>query len=387
MASSRSSAWAAGAAAAVVLVSPVPIHAQVEREVRGTLSHVVGARAQPRAGAWVTLHRVGTDRSGPVDSMLSSPAGAYVFHYRATGDTSALYFVSTRFDGIAYFTSPLHAPVVRGEAADLTVYDTTSGPVPIHVQGRHIVVMAPDSGRSRRVVEVFELSNDSSVTRVAGAQERPTFETQLPDGARDMRAGNGEITGDALAFTSGRARVLAPIAPGVKQFSFNYRLDLGRGPMAFPSFAPASVLEVLIEDEQGTVSGAGLREAAAATLNGRRFRRFLAQEVRAATVIAVTAATTGAAAAMNPRIGLIVTAVGATLLVGLAGGMLRRGPSRARRPESDDPEELARQLSALDAAFGEIAEPTADERADHYEARARLTARRAAALARRDGPT
>jgi hypothetical protein len=401
LASSRSSAARAGRLLLAACLVPGVARAQDSarpggpatapevREVRGSITHVTARGARPLSGAWVTLHRVGTDNAGPMDSVRTPEDGRYSFRYRATGDSSALYFVSSRFAGIAYFTRPLKARVVTGEAADLIVYDTTSAAVPIHVRGRHIVLMAPDSGRSHRVVEVFELSNDSSVTRVVGTLDTPTFETTLPDGAGDMHAGDGEVTGDAMTFSDGRARVLAPIPPGIKQFSFSYRLPATRTAISIPSIAPVSVLEVLIDDEKGTVSGAGLRETAAANVNGRHFRRFLAQDAPANAVVAITAPTRSTMSPLNARIAMIVTAVGATLLLGLATGQLRRRPelARARRSTSDDPESLQRELAALETAFGELEAPGPDERADHYEARARLKARLAAAVARRDGLT
>lgn len=387
MGSSRSSARTVRAVGAAALLCPAVARAQPVREVRGAITHATAAGTRPLSGAWVTLHRVGTDGAGPVDSVRTGGDGAYRFRYRVTGDTNALYFVSSRFAAIAYFTPPLRQPVVSGPDAELVVYDTTSAPVPIRIRGRHLVLMAPDSAATRRVVEVFELSNDTSVTRVAAARDGATWETALPDGARDLRAGDGEVSGDRLEFAGGRARVVAPIAPGVKQLSFNYRLPAGRAPMAFPSLGAATALEVLLEDERGSVSGAGLREAQAATVNGRRLRRFLAKDAPAGAVITVTAPGAGASVTTNPRIALIVTAVGATLLLGLAGGTFLRKPERVRtrRAASDDPDALRRELAALDTAFGELAAPSADERADHYEARARLTARLTAALARRDG--
>ncbi|MFI5311620.1 MAG: hypothetical protein ACHQQ3_10325 [Gemmatimonadales bacterium] len=394
MASSRSD-WARTALFAACLVPALggAQHARgaaddpADREVRGTISHVTARGALPLAGAWITLHRVGSDNAGPMDSVRTGPGGRFDFHFHATGDSSTLYFVSSRFAGIAYFTPPLKQRLVTGPAADLIVYDTSSAPVTIHVRGRHVVVMAPDSASTRRVVEVFELSNDSSVTRVEGAHDGPTFETPLPDGARDLRAGDGEVTGDALVFGGGRARILAPIPPGIKQFSFNYRLPATREAIAVPSVAPTTVLEVLIEDVKGNASGAGLRETDATTVNGRRFRRFLSQDAPAASVVAVTAPTLSAPSATNTRIALIVTAVGAVLLLGLATGQLRRRPAvlRARRASSDEPDALEREIAALDKAFDELESPGPAERADHYEARAQLKARLTAALARRDG--
>jgi hypothetical protein len=86
-------------------------------------------RQAPVANQWVILHRVGHDRAGPLDSVRTTAAGAFSFQYRVTGDSDAVYFVSTSYGGVAYYTPPLRGPVVRGDDAALVVFDTTSGPV------------------------------------------------------------------------------------------------------------------------------------------------------------------------------------------------------------------------------------------------------------------
>ena len=57
--------------------------------------------------------------------------------------------MSTTYGGVAYFTSPLRdAERVAATTRRLTVFDTTSGPVAIHVGGRHIIVVgAPNAER------------------------------------------------------------------------------------------------------------------------------------------------------------------------------------------------------------------------------------------------
>ena len=45
-------------------------------------------------GVMVTLHRVGPDRSGPVESMRTRGDGSYAFRYQPTGSEDAIYFVS-----------------------------------------------------------------------------------------------------------------------------------------------------------------------------------------------------------------------------------------------------------------------------------------------------
>ena len=364
---------------------PVVLGAQ-EREARGQLRRASLTSSVPVARVWVTLHRVGKDGAGPLDSVRTDADGRYRFRFRARGDPAALYFASSSHGGIAYFTPPFKKARILGGEGDLFVYDTTSGPVPIHVRGRHLVIAAPDSGRARTVFEVFDLSNDSTLTRVAAARDGTTFETILPDGAREPRVGDGDITPEAISFANGRVRVAAPIAPGVKQLTFNYRLPLGGDAMAFVILEPTAVLEVMIEDQRGTAVGAGLRESMPVVVEGRNFRRFLAQDITANGVVRVTAPTRlGGVSSVQTAV--IVTAVGAGLLVVVASIAYRRGPltSRRRAAAAGDPDALARQIATLDAAFETNPSPTADDRADHYEMRARLKAQLTAALAARDG--
>ena len=299
--------------------------------------------------------------------------GRFSFRYRTIGDTTALYFVSSRYAGIAYFTPPLRKLLVTGGDADLVVFDTTSAVVPIHVQGHHIVVMAPDSTRQRRVIEAYELSNDSSITRVAGDRERPTFEAILPDGAREPRATDGDVAADASpSNAAGRVRLFAPIAPGIKQLSLAYHVAANGEPITVGSLAPVSVLEVLVEGTAGSVSGAGLKETEFAVLGGRRFRCFLMNDAPANSVISIVAP--AAQGSLNSRIALIVTAIGATMLLALARSFARRDPARARArtADADDPESLARQITALETSFANLEAPTAEQRADLYQARAHL---------------
>ncbi len=139
-----------------------PQPAAAAREARGLVSRITPKGDVPLAGNWVVLHRVGNDVAAPIDSMRTDARGKFDFHYRATGDTAAMYFIASSYDGIAYFTPPLRNAITATGDADLLVYDTTSAPVPIHVRGRHVIVTAPDTGKTRGVIEVYELSNDSS---------------------------------------------------------------------------------------------------------------------------------------------------------------------------------------------------------------------------------
>jgi hypothetical protein len=234
----------------------------------------------------VTLHRVGNDQAAPMDSVLADGKGRFTFRFVRSGDTHAIYFVSAVYGGIAYFTPPLAKSTVTGDDAEIAVFDTTSAPVSISSRGHHIVVSAVDANGKRNITEVYELANDSSVTRVA-ANGRAVWSATLPGRASNFRVAQGDIPAQSVKFESGKALVFAPIAPGLKQVSFTYDLPASAFPLTLPIIGETQILEVLIEDEKGTVNGAKLKEKAPVSIEKRNFRRFLADDVpgNSATVI------------------------------------------------------------------------------------------------------
>lgn len=230
------------------------------------------------------LHRVGPDSAGPLDSARSDASGRYSYSYHRSGSPDAVYFVSATHHGVTYFTVPLAFSTVSGEPAQIVVFDTTSSRIPITIRGRHIVVSAPTPAGVRPVTEVFELSNDTTVTLVSPRPSAPpTFSALLPKNARDPKVEQGDIPAESVTFTGGRVRVVAPLPPGVKQLAYSYTLGAGEFPLSVPVEAPIDVYEILIEESRGEARGeargARLSEQAAVTEGGRTFRRFLAQEV------------------------------------------------------------------------------------------------------------
>lgn len=368
---------------AVAQASAAAPHTAEGRVVRGAGQD----RLTPVAGQWVTLHRVGRDSAGPVDSARTRADGGYAFRWRPFGDSAALYFVSSSYHGIAYFTPPFRDAAASGDDAELVVYDTTSRAVPLGVQGHHVVLAAPDSSRRRRVIEVFELSNDSSVTRVAVGNDRPTWARRLPRGARDFRAGEGDVSPEAVVERDGEVRVFAPIAPGLKQVSYEYTLPVDAFPLDVPVLDATGVLEVLLEEPQASASGATLREVEPAEAEGRRFRRYLAQDVPANAVLRIQAPSPA------PRGGAryvpwLLLALGVVMLYALARSLTRR---TARRPEGasplpagESPERLAQAIVDLDAGWQRQRAPSADAEARYRARRDALKVRLNAAITRRD---
>jgi hypothetical protein len=344
----------------------------------------------PARDVWVTLHRVGKDTAGPIDSVRSDAAGTYRFRYMPFGAGDAVYFASTTYGGIAYFTAPLRDANATGDIAEITVFDTTSRTFPMSVKGRHLIVSKADSAEMRTVVEVFELSNDSLVTLVTAEQQNapPTWTVAIPAAAVDVRANEGEISPDAFAAQNGRVSVFAPIAPGVKQIAFSYKLPSSSFPLRVRTERPIVVFEVLVEEAQGDVKGQGFAAVDPVTLEGRNFRRFLAQDVKADADLVVEVPA-GATSGRNMYIAGLLVAVGFLMMLALTRSMQRAAAKRGRvaptlRPQEPDvplSERLAQEIAALDAVYARQESPSASVTAAYEARRAELKAALTQALA------
>ena len=281
----------------------------------------------PVAGAWVVLHRVGPDRAGPLDSVRSDSRGRYSFKYARTGSDQAVYFVSATYDGIAYFTPPLAEGKVSGDDGEITVFDTTSKRVPLTLRGHHVVVSTADANARRSVVEVYDLSNDSSVTRVAAGQkqESATWQTHITPGASDFKVGQGDISPGAVEFANGVVSVFAPLAPGIKQFSFSYSLPAKSFPLKLPLEKETGIYEIMIEEKAGSVTGPHLREVDPVTVDDRNFRRFLASDMPENSVAVIDLPPPPPSHTIDPRYLVALTLViGGSMVLALAQALRRR---------------------------------------------------------------
>ena len=364
------------------------------RRVVGRVVRPAGDSIGPAADAWVTIHRVGPDSAGPIDSARTDGAGHYAFRYRTWGSERAVYFVSVSYRGIAYFSQPLQKAIVEGDDAEITVFDTTSARVPLTVRGRHVIVLAPKAGADRReVVEVYELSNDTTVTAISGAASDgqgvlPTWTAVVPGDAREFRVGDGDVAPDAVRFADGRVELFAPLAPGLKQVSFAYTLPEDAFPLRVPLERPTSVLEVLVEGQAGAAGGAGLREVNPVMQDGHAFRRFLAQDAPAAAVASVSFPALATAGSRSAYVAAVVALAGVLMLGALAFAQRRRAGralAGVARPAAAA-DALARQIAALDAGFARLREPDPAARAAYETRRATLKRDLAAALAARGEP-
>ena len=336
----------------------------------------------PVPGVLVTIHRVGADSSGPIDSMRTDARGAYRFTYRRWGNADAIYFVSAVYRGIAYFSSPMRAAVVRGDEAEIIVFDTTTSPVRFTVQGHHYVIGGPRPTGVRDIVEVYEISNDTVVTATGRDSLSAVWSAPLPAGFTNFTPASGDVAASSLRARDGRVELVAPFAPGVKQFSFTYRLDARAFPLEIALDRPNALLEVLVEEPGAQVRSASLRSQGTATTEGRTFKRFLAQNAPQGERVRIEVPSDAAAARSTVVVGLSIAVMLAMISALWVAYRRGAGPRRVVVEPRDNVESLAGAIAALDARHDARDASLSDE--DYAAKRTALKARLSAALA--DGP-
>ena len=354
------------------------------RRVDGRLALGTREGPKPIGNHWVVLHRVGSDRAGPLDSMQTRTNGAYAFRYKTSGDTSAVYFVSTTYGGVAYFTSPFRGPVVTGDDATLTVFDTTSRPVSIKTGGRHLIIGLPQEGGRRPIGEVYDLENDSTVTLVARDSSSPVWTTHLPASAVAFQVNSsGEVGAGALTRAGNLVKLFVPLSPGLRQVAFTYELPPSAFPLSIPAERPTGVFEILVQEPTARVQAPSLREMAPVSTEGRTFRRFLAQELSENAVVRIDVPRVVGTERERVYFGVAITMLAAMLMALIFAarrGMHRPVGAEPARAESRS-QSLVREIASLDAAFEER-HPTDDAAVAAYrDRRAALKSELAEALA------
>ena len=341
---------------------------------------IPGPRETPVPGVVVTVHRVGPDAAGPLDSTRTDAAGRYRIAFTRSGSDEAVYFAAVVYRGIAYFSPPLHPGVTKGDDAVITVFDTSSHLIPFTIQGHHIVVGKPGDDGLRKVVEVFELSNDTLVTIVGKDSTSPVWSTALPHDATHFAGGQGDVAAEALEVRDGRVLLLAPFGPGVKQLSYSYDLPDGAFPLRVAMERQTGVLEVLLEEEGAQARSPTLRSLGTVAQQGRSFKRFLSQGTAPDEVVRIDVPTM-AFATRTRVLSALAVLIGLAMAAALARALLGRSSMRRAAPVAAPPrsESLVAALAALDARH-EAGDATLAP--DVYAAeRASLKARLTAALA------
>jgi len=382
LASSRRSALLAAALAASVAQAAAAQGGPLVLAGRA-LRMTLGGDSVPFAGAWIVGHHVDAERQGPVDSVRSDAGGRFRIVVRRP-DTAGVYVVSTRYRDIGYFGVPVPAADRAGAAAvTLVVYDTSAQGPALTVLLRHVVLTSPEADGSHRVLDIFQVHNPGTTTRVAPDTNQATWRTRLPAGIADFVLGESDISPAAVRRIGDELLVDAPFPPGDKQVLVTYTLPRDAREVRIPLDQATARLDILVEDGTTSAAGPGVQAGPPLEIQGRRFRRFGAERVAAGTQ--VTLRLRPVTDAGRRFAWLIVVAAGLALGAGVFLVLRRRGTTPAAAPPAaaERPDALAARIAALDERFDGRQAETAPEEWRRYTAqRAELKERLRAALAR-----
>jgi len=348
----------------------VPVAAQ-QTTTTGRVMRIAGTDTLPVVRALVVLHRIGRAQQGPVDTTLTDTRGQFRFRYAT--DTTAVFLISAGFAGIEYFSTALQGTAATPDSGLILFVADTSAAAPVQVASRHIVISKPDKSGLRPALEIVVLQNGGTTTRVAGDSAHPVWRARLPTGAVGAQAGNGDYSPEALLFRGDSVLLFAPVAPGDKQLIYTYSLPANPGRVRVPMLDSVAVLNLLLEEQEVPVRGAGLTRAGPQTIENRTFEQWNGP-APAGAVLEI-----GFGGGLSRWLLPALVSLVALVLAFVTIRTLRR--RRSAQPEIP----VLDQLAHLDARFaGKQADTPAEEWTRYQEERAALKARLAADLVSRD---
>ena len=293
-----------------------------------------GPNGRPLARAWVVLHRVTMGGAGgPIDSSRTDGRGDFTFSV-GRPDTSAIYVVSSWYDGIAYFSEPVTVSRPRTSLRPLLVYDTTSTGLGVQVGRRLLTVAKQKPDGARDVLELLELRNPGRSTRIAADTLQPTWTGAIPGEAIQFQVAQGDLSPQAVTQRGDSVAVFGPIPPGdPKQLSYAYVLPGSLARIAVPIDQPTAEVDLLVEDTAATVTATRLDTLGVQEIESRRFARYRARAVPAGATltIAFSVAPPWQAESLMP---FVVIGAAAALAAGFVVA-LRKKTSDVRHQTSD----------------------------------------------------
>src|SRR6185503_14720901 len=126
----------------------------------------------------------------------------------------------------------------------------------IGVAGRHVIVGAPNPNGRRPIGEVYDLENDTTLTRIARDSVTPVWTTHPPPQATGFQVNaSGDVSGGGVTQRGNTVSVFVPLRPGIRQFGFTYELPPGAFPLTLDADEPSGVREVLVQEPTAHVQG------------------------------------------------------------------------------------------------------------------------------------
>ena len=245
-----------------------------QTKVAGRIVRLAGSDTVAAGQVQVVLHRVGTAGQGPLDTVVTDPAGRFGFRFAA--DTASVFLLSARYAGIEYFSRPVSGDPVRADTSVVLIVADTSSEQPVAVRQRTLLVSRPDESGTRVVIDWLVLSNRGPLTRVAPDSVRPAWGGPLPEPAQNVEVADSRLSqfaAEAVSFRRDSALIFAPLSPGDKELMLQYRIPGTLREFVVPAAVSDSVF-VLLEEPGARVSLPALILADSQMIEGRAFHRW-----------------------------------------------------------------------------------------------------------------
>jgi len=309
--------------------------------VQGTVVRIDGTDTLAVEGVWVSLHVVTALGGTVLDSQTTLASGAFDVTAEQS-DILASYLVSVEHDGIAYFSDPFRS--ASGFTPTLIVYDTASTGPPIVLNERHVILQPIETDGTRRVIELFVLRNEGTVTRVTADTSVPVWQAALPGGVSDFEVGTADVSAEAIYRRGDTVAVAAPIPPGERQILITYVLPRNQRELSLPLDQFIRHVNVLVADSNATVTPASFGFRGWETIETTPYQRFGSENVIAGGVLTVILA--DIPVSTDVALWILVPLVAAVMITVLIV-WLRKMPTTAP-VRIDAPEALAAQITTLE---------------------------------------
>ena len=243
--------------------------------IRGTV--MKGEPGAPVAGQTVQLHLVRGEEELKGETSVTNARGEYQFA-GLKNDPALSYYVSTEYENAFYTEGPFQGDRTADVNQSFTVYDVGRDISSVQVKNHHIILERKPDGFHVTEILIFENRGKTAYLGTGPDHaENAGARLGLPASIQGFQPGMG---GDPQT-TRLRGRELSserPIPPGVRPFSFTYRIPFsGRVDLSHRLYFPTASFVVLLDDPKLQLESKGLEFAGMRDQGGKQYAVYSGQ--------------------------------------------------------------------------------------------------------------
>ncbi len=316
-------------ACAALAFSILPSGASLALTVRGQV--LKGQERLPVPGQEVQLHVVRGEEELKGTSTTTDSRGAFQFP-GLKQDPALSYYISTEYQNAFYTEGPLAVDQGPTVTKDLAVYEVGRDISSVRVQNQHIIIERQPDGLHVTEILIFENKGRTAYlgTGVDHA-ENAGVRIGLPASIDGFQQGIG---GDPQT-TIVRGRELSserPIPPGVRPFSFTYKIPLsGRVDLSHRLYFPTETFVILLDDPKLKLESKAVHFSGTRNQGGKQYAMYSGSDFGVGQEVAIRIG--GAGFFSNPKVYPWLAApflIAGALWFAARGGRRARGAAHAR---------------------------------------------------------